>query len=140
MKGPFKHPNPSFVPLPERYTVPTVPTYPSIYNNPTLLVPGNFGGQNGDKDYPIHYKYSRENAGVGYMYDTRDFINHNLDSRSNDYMPRLVPDPSAINNFKTAAGFAPVNPNGTTNVFNPPTVVHGLPPTQQSKNYFLQVI
>ncbi len=137
MVGPFKHPQYG-APVQERFVVPPHPMFPSIYNNPPMLGPKNFGGQDGDRAYPIHYTYSRFNAGLGAMYDTRDFVNHNLDSRSNDYTPRLVPDESAICNFKTAAGFTPPNPNGTTNVYNPPMILHGLPPTQNSKNYFLQ--
>jgi len=112
--------------------------YPSQWNNPVLLSPQNFAGQDGDRSYPIHYKYMRHNAGLGYMFDTRDFVNHNLDSRSNDYTPRCVPDPSTICGFQCAAGFTPPNPNGTTNVFNPPVTLHGLPPQQSSRYYFLQ--
>jgi hypothetical protein len=114
--------------------------FPSVYNNPVLALPSNFGGKDGDRAYPIHYVYSRANAGVGRHYDTRDFVNHNLDARSNDYTPRLVPDPSTINNFKTAAGFTPPNPNGTTNVYNPIVPLHGLPPLQNSRNYFIQSV
>ena len=112
--------------------------FPSTYNNPTLALPVNFTGQDGDRAYPIHYTYDRHNAGVGRMFDTRDFVNHNLDGRSNDYTPRLVPDPSTIGNFKTAAGFTPPNPNGTTNVYNSIVPLHGLPPLQNSRYYFLQ--
>ena len=112
--------------------------FPSVYNNPTLALPVNFTGQDGDRAYPIHYTYARHPSGTGHMFDTRDFVNHNLDSRSNDYTPRLVPDPSTIGNFKTAAGFTPPNPNGTTNVYNPVTALHGLPPLQNSRYYFIQ--
>ena len=112
--------------------------YPSQLNNPTLALGSNYGGQNGDSTYPISNRIGRHNAGVGKMFDTRDFVNHNLDSRSNDYTPRAVPDPSTIGGLKVAMGFPPVNPNGTSNVFNPPEVLHGLPPTQKSDYYFLQ--
>ena len=70
--------------------------YVSQLNNPTLALGSNFGGQNGDSTYPISYRYGRHNAGVGQMFDTGDFVNHNLDGRSNDYVPRAVPDPSTI--------------------------------------------
>lgn len=114
--------------------------YPSQFNNPVLALPQNFGGQDGDRSYPIHYTYDRKNAGVGKMYDTRDFVNHNLDSRSNDYNYRSNPDPSLIQGFKCAAGFTPPNPNGTINVYNPPHALHGLPPMIDSKNYFVQQV
>ncbi len=110
--------------------------YPSVTNNPVLTVPANFGGQDGLSNYPIHYKHARYHAGVGQMYDTRDFVNHNLDSRSNDYTPTAVPDPSTISYFQQPRdGMRPANPNGTTNAFNPP---YGLPPMQSSEYYFLQ--
>lgn len=80
----------------ELYEVYQPMLYPSITNNPVLTVPANFGGQDGLSNYPIQDKYARYNAGVGQMYDTRDFVNHNLDSRSNDYTPRAVPDPSTV--------------------------------------------
>ncbi len=112
--------------------------YVSQLNNPTLALGSNYGGQNGDSSYPIHYKYGRHNAGVGKMFDTRDFVNHNLDSRSNDYTPRAVPDPSTIGGLKVAMGHPPVNPNGTRNVYNPPVVLRGLPPQQKSDYYFMQ--
>lgn len=122
----------------ERTRYEPLPIFPSAFNNPVLLAPANFAGQDGDRAYPIHYKYMRHNAGQGYMFDTRDFVNHNLDSRSNDYTPRLVPDPSTIGGFQCAAGFTPPNPNGRVNAFNPPAIVHGLPPGQSSRYYFLQ--
>jgi len=125
-------------PLSEQRHVVQPRSDPSIWNVPTIPHGSNFGGQDGDRAYPIHYTYNRHNAGVGFMYDTRDFVNHNLDSRSNDYNPRLVPDASAVGGFQTARGFTPVNPNGTTNCFNPPRIVHGLPPTQSSRYYFMQ--
>ncbi len=67
--------------------------YPSILNNPVLTVPADFGGPHGLSAYPVHYKYARYNC-VGVMWDIRDFVNHNLDFRSNDCMPRAVPNPS----------------------------------------------
>jgi len=66
----------------EAYEVYQPMLYPSQLNNPVLTVPANFGGQDGLSNYPIRNKYARYNAGVGYMYDTRDFVNHNLDSRA----------------------------------------------------------
>ncbi len=123
----------------EAYEVYQPMLYPSQLNNPVLTVPANFGGQDGLSNYPIRNKYARYNAGVGYMYDTRDFVNHNLDSRSNDYTPRAVPDPSTISYFQQPrGGMRPINPNGTPNVFNPPYELHGLPPLQSSEYYFLQ--
>jgi len=145
MRGPFK-PSPltgslgvAFDPSrAERVKIQPLPIYPTAFNNPVLLAPGNFSGQDGDRFYPIKYKYDRHVADGSYMFDTRDFVNHNLDGRSNDYTPRAVPDPSTIGGFQCAAGFTPVNPNGTTNAYNPPTYVRGLPPTQSSRYYFLQ--
>lgn len=125
-------------PFAERYYIMQPRSDPSVFNNPTLAAGNNFGGQDGDRSYPIRYTYNRHSAGVGFMYDTRDFVNHNLDGRSNDYMPRLVPDASAVGGVTIAAGFTPVNPNGTTNCYNPPHIVHGLPPTQSSRYYFMQ--
>ena len=113
--------------------------YPTMLNNPVLTLPANFGGQDGLSAYPIHYKYARYNAGVGRHWDTRDFVNHNLDARSNDYMPRAVPDPSCYSYFQQPrGGQRPMNPAGTTNVYNPPYELHGLPPLQSSEYYFLQ--
>ena len=126
------------LPLSEARVVEQPRSDPSIWNVPTMPAGANFGGQDGDRRYPVKYDYSRHPTGQGYMYDTRDFVNHNLDSRSNDYNPRLVPDASAVGGFQTARGFTPVNPNGTTNCYNPPRVLHGLPPTQSSKYYFMQ--
>ena len=111
--------------------------YPSQLINPTLALGANYG-QNGDNDFPIQYKYARYIAGVGKMFDTRDFVNHCLDSRSSDYMPRGVPDPSTIGGMKGAMGFPPVHPNGTKNAYNPPELVHGLPPLQKSDYHCLQ--
>lgn len=128
----------SNVPYAERRVLQEPHLYVSQLNNPTLALGSNYGGQNGDSTYPISNRYNRHNAGVGKMFDTRDFVNHNLDSRSNDYTPRAVPDPSTIGGVKVAMGFPPVNPNGTRNAFNPPEVLHGLPPTQKSDYYFLQ--
>ncbi len=112
--------------------------YVSQLNNPTLALGSNYGGQNGDSTYPISNKIGRFNAGIGPMFDTRDFVNHNLDSCSNDYTPRAVPDPSTIGGLKVAMGHPHVNPNGTRNVYNPPNILHGLPPLQQSDYYFMQ--
>ncbi len=128
-------------PRTEAYEVyqPNSMLYPSQLNNPVLTTPANFGGQDGLSAYPIHYKYARYNAGVGTMRDTRDFVNHNLDSRSNDYTPRAVPDASTVSYFQQPkGGMRPMNPNGTTNAFNPPYELHGLPPLQSSEYYFLQ--
>lgn len=138
MAGMAKKKTPYGAPASETTTLYQPMLFPSVYNNPCLALPVNFTGQDGDRAYPIHYIYDRTPCGVGKMYDTRDFVNHNLDSRSNDYTPRLVPDPSTIINFKQAAGFTPVNPNGTTNCYNPITALHGLPPLQNSRNYFIQ--
>ena len=124
----------------ERYRIEPVPTFPSRWNNSPLLTPGNFAGQDGDRSYPIHYTYDRHITDGLRMYDTRDFVNHHLDSRSNDYTPRFVPVPAATGNFKPAAGFTPVNPNGTVNAFNPPTMLHGLPPVLKTSDYFIQAI
>ena len=130
---------PGRAPLAEAYEVYQPLLYPSQLNNPTLALPSNFGGQDGLSAYPIHYKYGRYNAGVGFMYDTRDFVNHSLDARSNDYTPRAVPDPSTISYFQQPrGGMRPINPNGTTNAYNPPYELHGLPPMQSSEYYFLQ--
>lgn len=126
------------VPFNERAFVKQPRSDPSIYNNPSLALGSNFGKQDGDRRYPVQYTYARHNAGRGFMYDTRDFVNHNLDSRSNDYNPRLIPDASAYGGFQTAEGFQRPNPNGTTNAFNPPDLLHGLPPTISSKHYFMQ--
>ena len=129
---------PRKTPYAERRVLHEPHLYVSQLNNPTLALGSNFGGQNGDSTYPINYRYGRHNAGVGHMFDTRDFVNHNLDGRSNDYVPRAVPDPSTIGGLKVAMGHPPVNPNGTRNVFNPPEVLHGLPPLQKSDYYFMQ--
>ena len=113
--------------------------YPSVLNNPYLALGSNFGGQDGDRSYPIHYSYGRYNAGVGRMHDTRDFVNHCFDGRTNDYVPRAVPDPSTVGHFRMAMGARrPTNPNGTVNAFNPPYIAHGLPPLQDSSYYFIQ--
>lgn len=125
-------------PVSERVVLYQPLLFPSLYNNPVLATPQNFGGQDGQRAYPIKYDYQTYATGTGRQYDTRDFVNHNLDGRSNDYTPRLVPDPSTIGNFKTAAGFTPPNPNGTTNVYNPIAPLHGLPPLQNSRYYFIQ--
>lgn len=87
--------------------------YVSQLNNPTLALGSNYGGQNGDSSYPIHYK-GRHNAGVGHMFDTRDFVNHNLDSRSNDYTPRAVPDPSTIGGLIGGYGSSSCQPERHT--------------------------
>lgn len=138
-KGPGNDYNlPRRIPYAERRVLHEPHLYLSQLNNPTLALGSNYGGQNGDSTYPIKNRIERHNAGVGKMFDTRDFVNHNLDSRSNDYTPRAVPDPSTIGGLKVAMGFAPVNPNGTRNVYNPPEVLHGLPPRQKSDYYFLQ--
>ncbi len=112
--------------------------YPSQFNNPVLTTPDNFGGQDGDRAYPIRLPFGRHNAGTGHMWDTRDFVNHSLDSRSNDYMYRETPDANAVQFVTVPQGFAPPPPNGTTNVYNPPHFLHGLPPLRQSADYFKQ--
>lgn len=127
-----------WTPPSERHHVVQPRSDPSLWNVPTGPYGANFGGQDGDRRYPVQYDYSRFPTGPGFMYDTRDFVNHNLDSRSNDYNPRLIPDPSAVGGFITAKGRTPVNPNGTTNSYNPPRILHGLPPTISSANYFMQ--
>lgn len=138
MIGPFIPRQPWPAGARETTKIEPILNYANYFNNPPLLTPSNYVGQDGDRNYPLRIVYDRANAGEGFMFDTRDFVNHNLDGRSNDYTPRLVPDPSTVGGFQMAAGFTPPNPNGTTNCYNPPAVMHGLPPTQSSSYYFMQ--
>lgn len=138
-KGPGNsYARPSMIAANEQYRLEQPHLYQSALNNPLMPFGSNYGGQDGDRAYPIHYNYGRYNAGRGRMHDTRDFFNHCHDGRSNDYVPRAVPDPSTIGKFKMAMGGKQINRNGTVNAFNPPEVVHGLPPKFDSSYYFLQ--